>query len=74
LQSEGLSREAYYQRFSSDVLQHYPELKALQEESLATINSHFIILNDRGIAYSDVIGSWFFSSAVKQKIKEYQCR
>jgi len=74
LQCEGLSRTSYRQRFGHDVLSHYPELEVLQQESLAHITEENMRLNKRGIAYSDVIGSWFFSPTVNKKMKEYTWR
>ena len=74
LQCEGLSRVDYQRRFADDVLAHYPELAALEEEHLAIINDKGIVLNEKGIAYSDVIGSWFFSANVNKRMKEHTWR
>lgn len=74
LQCKGMSRQTYHQQFSHDALSHYPQLKALHSENLATVNTDSITLTEKGIAYSDVIGSWFYSPAVKQKMDDYLCR
>lgn len=74
LQCEGVIRLDYQQQFAGDILEHFPELCYLQEENLAVIDSQKITLNDNGIAYSDVIGTWFFSPEVRQKMESYRCR
>ena len=72
LQCEGLSRLAYQQQFGQDVLIHFPQLNELISENLAVLNPEFLQLNNKGIAYSDVIGTWLFSPEIRQKMADYQ--
>lgn len=74
LQCAGLSRQDYQQQFQGDVLKHYPQLHELVEQGLAVINHDAVVLNETGIAYSDLIGTWFFSDTVRQKMEAYICR
>ena len=72
LQCEGMSRTDYKQHFSTDVFDDLPELHQLEACSIATISDDKIKLNTQGVAYSDVIGTWLYSSVVRQKMLEYQ--
>jgi len=72
LQCTGMSRSHYKQQFGTDVLDDLPQLHQLERCSIATIDKETIRLNAQGIAYSDVIGTWLYSSAVREKMTEYQ--
>ncbi len=74
LQCEGMSRRDYKQQFATDVLDDLPQLQHLEQCSVARIDNDQIRLNAQGIAYSDVIGTWLYSSSVRRKMLEYQMR
>ncbi|HHL18523.1 MAG TPA: coproporphyrinogen III oxidase family protein [Thiothrix sp.] len=74
LQCEGMSRHHYKQLFNTEVLDDLPQLQQLEECAIARIDNDTIRLNAQGIAYSDVIGTWLYSSAVRRKMTEYQTR
>ncbi len=74
LQCAGMSRHHYKQLFNTEVLDDFPQLQQLEQCAIAYINKDTIRLNAQGIAYSDVIGTWLYSSAVKRKMAEYQTR
>jgi oxygen-independent coproporphyrinogen-3 oxidase len=74
LQCEGMSRHRYKQLFNTDVLDDLPQLQQLEQCAIAHIDKDTIRLNAQGIAYSDVIGTWLYSSAVRRKMAAYQTR
>jgi oxygen-independent coproporphyrinogen-3 oxidase len=66
LQIQGLSFNDYRAKFKSDVMADLPQLLLLEKYDLANINSSSNIkLTDKGISYSDMIGSWLFSKTMK---------
>ena len=68
---EGLSRSSYRHRFASDPLADFPELKQLVECELGVIETDKIVLNEKGIAASDAIGPWLYSSKVRSRMENY---
>ncbi|VTS05820.1 STM4012 family radical SAM protein [Tuwongella immobilis] len=74
LVAEGMSREFYRQRFSSDALDDFPELWELPESGLASITDLHITLTALGLERSDTIGPWLFSPAMRQRMEAYQWR
>lgn len=73
LQTDGLSREKYLQRFDEDVLAHYPELNQLNSLEMAEVTHETITLTSLGIERSDVIGPWLYSGKVQQRMEAFQC-
>lgn len=71
LKAEGLEYGHYQQLFYADVFDDFPELETLLLMNLAIKSDGFLRLNEEGIAYSDLIGHWFISSDVRQKMLEY---
>ncbi|MEJ2612017.1 MAG: STM4012 family radical SAM protein [Candidatus Thiodiazotropha sp.] len=71
LQESGLQCADYQQRFGSKVLDDLPEIGLLEDFGLGELQSEFIRLNERGIAYSDLIGSWLFSRRVRERMTEW---
>ncbi|QDT40543.1 Oxygen-independent coproporphyrinogen-III oxidase 1 [Gimesia alba] len=73
LQTDGLSRQFYSDRFGADVLIHFPELKELPGHHLATITADSITLTSAGMERSDTIGPWLYSENVQQRTESFQC-
>jgi oxygen-independent coproporphyrinogen-3 oxidase len=71
LKAEGLYLQDYANQFQEDVLQSFPELNSLADLQLATQDSQTIKLTSEGLAYSDLLGHWFISDPVKNKMNEY---
>lgn len=71
LKAEGLYFQDYANQFQEDVLQSFPELNSLADLQLAMQDSQTIKLTSEGLAYSDLLGHWFISDPVKNKMNEY---
>jgi len=71
LKAQGLDAAHYQSIYSSDVYADFPELQSLLEMNLAQESAGRMQLWGEGMAYSDLIGHWFISPAVKQKMQEY---
>lgn len=71
LKAEGLHLQDYTRQFQEDILQSFPELNSLEDLQLATQDSQTIKLTSEGLAYSDLLGHWFISDPVKDKMNEY---
>jgi oxygen-independent coproporphyrinogen-3 oxidase len=74
LQADGLDRGHYARRFGTDALNDLPQLSDLAERELATIDSALIRLTPEGLAWSDAIGPWLYSSRVRRRMEEYAWR
>lgn len=72
LQCEGLNLHTYQQKFQSSIFDDFPELVLLEKQRLASSDSDYLILNEQGIAYSDVIGHWFFSNNIKSRMQDWE--
>lgn len=71
LRVDGLDRAAYLARFADDVLVDLPELTELTEHHLATIDEQFVRLTRDGLEWSDAIGPWLYSPAMRQQMSEF---
>lgn len=71
LQCEGFVLSNYQQQFGANLLKDFPELVLLEKHALASVNNKMIRLNERGIAFSDVIGHWLFSHHVRQRMQNW---
>lgn len=74
LRVEGLSTDAFRQRFGVDVFAALPELADLRENGLAELQPDRLCLTAAGLQYSDVIGPWLYSDRVKDLIAAYTLR
>jgi len=70
--TEGLNLNDYRDQFSSSLMDDFPQLSQLVERNLATIDETRLTLNEEGIARSDSLGPWLYSSDVDQLMEEYQ--
>ena len=71
LKAQGLDAAHYQSIYGTDVYADFPELQTLLEMNLAHESAGRMQLQGEGMAYSDLIGHWFISPAVKQKMQEY---
>jgi oxygen-independent coproporphyrinogen-3 oxidase len=74
LRADGLDLMAYQARFSSAALDDFPELQELVERRLAEQCGLNLLLNERGMELSDVIGPWMVSDLVHERMGAYQLR
>jgi oxygen-independent coproporphyrinogen-3 oxidase len=76
LQAQGVARDDYRLRFGSDPYDDFPvELRALGDLGwLADTGGGRLRLSAEGLAHSDAIGPWFFSSAVRAAMAAYELR
>lgn len=72
LQVGGFSLTDYQERYSSDLLADIPQLRLLEKHQLAAIDDSTISLNEKGIAYSDLIGSWLFTDTIRQRMQGWE--
>lgn len=73
LTDPGLSHAAYEQRFGAPVRQDLPQLQELMALELATDEAGLFRLSARGVAYSDTIGPWLASAAVRGLMPDTPC-
>lgn len=71
LKAQGLDGAHYQSIYGTDVYTDFAELQILLEMNLAQENAGRMQLQGEGMAYSDLIGHWFISPAVKSKMQEY---
>lgn len=74
LQVGGFPLSDYKYRYDSDLLEDIPQLRLLEKHQLATIDHNTISLNETGIAYSDLIGSWLFTDTIRQLMQGWEWR
>ena len=74
LKAQGLDGGHYQAIYGSDVYADFPELQILLELNLAQKGGGRMQLQGDGLAYSDLIGHWFISPTVKNKMQEYVAR
>lgn len=73
LTDPGLSHAAYTQRFGASVLEDLPQLQELTTLELATDEAGLFQLNAQGVSYSDTIGPWLASAAVRRLMPDTPC-
>ncbi|MEP6502925.1 MAG: STM4012 family radical SAM protein [Betaproteobacteria bacterium] len=61
----GLSHAAYAERFGTRAADDFPQLGELLAPGLARDDGRLLALTERGISYSDSIGPWLISPAVR---------
>ncbi|GCE29140.1 coproporphyrinogen III oxidase [Dictyobacter alpinus] len=74
LETGGLDRQSYQDRFNQDVFQHLPQITELLTLDLVVERSGLLLLTERGMAYSDTIGPWLYSAQVRQRMEGYTLR
>ncbi len=71
LRIDGLDRRGYRARFGGDCFQHWPLLHELLEEGLAVADERFVRPTDAGLAWSDTLGPWLYSTPMRQRMDEF---
>jgi oxygen-independent coproporphyrinogen-3 oxidase len=74
LQADGLDFAHYRRRFRSEPLDDLPQLAALVDGGLATIEGVRMQLTTVGLERCDAIGPWLYSPAVRRRMEEYAWR
>jgi oxygen-independent coproporphyrinogen-3 oxidase len=74
LQAAGLDRRHFQSTFGSDVLDDLPVVTELMDAALATSDASHVTLTARGLELSDAVGPWLWSTAVRQRMQEYEWR
>lgn len=72
LRVEGLDNALYQAQFQSQPFDDLPQLQQLLELGLAINTPAHLTLTPEGLAYSDTIGPWLYSAAVKESMREYE--
>jgi oxygen-independent coproporphyrinogen-3 oxidase len=72
LHSSGLSCSLYHQRFCSEPLQDYPQLRELFALNMAQQNDRQITLTPKGLAWSDAIGPWLYADEITRLMHSYE--
>ncbi|MEL6180739.1 MAG: STM4012 family radical SAM protein [Myxococcota bacterium] len=72
--ARGLDLEHYRTRFGSELWDDRPELMALVDLGLASVEMDTVRLTPQGIERSDTIGPWLFSPRVKALMDGYRTR
>ncbi|WP_028546457.1 STM4012 family radical SAM protein [Paenibacillus taiwanensis] len=69
LHTEGLALSSYVERFTTSAFADYPELNLLVHTELAVIEEEVLRLTEEGLMYSDSIGDWFISPAIRERME-----
>jgi len=72
LRIEGLNTQQYYEQFESYPEKDLPQLTELIQLELASVDTHALRLTPKGIAHSDTIGPWLYSTAVQSQMDHYE--
>ncbi|WP_219988701.1 STM4012 family radical SAM protein [Leucothrix pacifica] len=72
LQVSGIAFDEYQQQFQRKLLEDIPQLTLLVDQGLAVIREHDIRLTEKGIAYSDLIGSWLFTNTIRDRMQAWE--
>jgi oxygen-independent coproporphyrinogen-3 oxidase len=71
LQRAGLDLQEYALRFRSNPLLDFPELDAICDGPWLVERSGCLVLTERGVENSDVIGPMLYSEAVRTRLREF---
>ncbi len=71
LRVEGLNLASFTAQFGGHPYSQLPQLKQLEEESLAGSDGGFLRLTPEGIELSDVIGPWLCSPGMRQRMETF---
>lgn len=69
LRRPGLSPELYRARFGTAVEGDFPQLEELSSLDLAEEAEGFLRLTDEGLAWTDTVGPWLYSDAVRERME-----
>lgn len=71
LRADGLSEQAYEDRFGTQPLADFPQLHELLEEGAAVRGHGVLRPTSLGLEWSDVIGPWMYSAAAQEKMEDF---
>lgn len=71
LNTDGLNLDQYQQRFNTEAMADYPQLKELFDNDLAQGVHRMVYLTEKGMMYADTIGPWLVSDSVSSRMEEY---
>jgi len=74
LLKQGLDRPAYRRRFGSEAVDDLPQLAELTLNRLARHDDERLVLTDRGLELSDLLGPWLHSERVRLQMERYDLR
>lgn len=74
LQAEGLSRGEYRERFTTDVVDDFPELAAWRRDGWLEITPSVLCLTETGMENSDAIGPGLYSDWVRRRMGTFECQ
>lgn len=74
LRADGLHLKAYESFFGSDAIGDIPTLNELIELRLARVHGDALRPTELGLEYSDVVGPWLASAAVRERMQAYTLR
>ncbi|WP_028581443.1 STM4012 family radical SAM protein [Desulfogranum japonicum] len=71
LKCRGLKKQVYSDYFGSDCESDFPEISILSELGMLCSSDSHIRLREKGIMYSDVIGPFFISPAIRKRMETF---
>lgn len=71
LKVTGLDIKEYTNKFNTDPVVEFPELQKLTDEEFLILKNKRIFPSDKGLKYSDYIGTLFISEEINKKINEF---
>jgi oxygen-independent coproporphyrinogen III oxidase len=76
LHETGLDLARYEAEFTASAMSHFAQLGELIHNELAVLdaNGSVLRLTERGLEYSDAIGPWLYSRAVRNRMAEFEIR
>ncbi len=74
LQTNGLDRKGFHNKFGGDVRHLLPRIEELIEQGYAELTNERLQLNADGLAHSDVIGPWLYSESVRRQMEQFELR
>lgn len=74
LLKQGLDLPAYRRRFGSEAVDDLPQLAELALNRLARHDDERLVLTDRGLELSDLLGPWLHSERVRLQMERYDLR
>ncbi|ASR47193.1 coproporphyrinogen III oxidase [Paenibacillus kribbensis] len=71
LHREGLNLSAYAERFGVPLPDDFTGMSLLLKSGMAVVEEGSLRLTEEGMAYSDAIGDWMISTAVRERMEGY---
>lgn len=71
LKMPGLAIKTYQKYFNSELFTDFAELTILLEEKLIFLQQDYLVLTEKGLAFSDVIGHFLISETIKTKMNYF---